>query len=379
VRAIDFAGLLRVSPNIELEISPKFLGASAAWREDFFFLAMLSRHGALLSTDRLNALTSASVDLDTLVARAIIQMFWDQHRLPIRTYRRNKISSFAIDGEAEAEDIVLPSDDGFDQTVVQLVRHNEFNAAIKAAITHLLLCVSNSEVRSNLQRVVERLGDQKSVRIARPQRLPTRFRNWQSTYDLAIDVLQGFGIAYGDGAARAPGYVLETWRAWEDLVTISLSAKLGGHAVAAQRGFILGQRHRNTEDDGPLVRSLRVTPDLQVKVLGDGFGAVLVDAKYKGRVETGRQRIGEADVYESLAFARAAKSTQVILVYPKVADGSSVSPVGTASVFERVVVDETQIWGLEIEVRGISGSGGVLKFADGLISQFRSVAENAVA
>jgi len=39
-RAIDFAGLIRLGPSLELEVAPKFLGlddSDASWREDFFF------------------------------------------------------------------------------------------------------------------------------------------------------------------------------------------------------------------------------------------------------------------------------------------------------------------------------------------------------
>ena len=39
IRAIDFAGLIRITPSLELEVAPKFLGlndAYSAWREDFF-------------------------------------------------------------------------------------------------------------------------------------------------------------------------------------------------------------------------------------------------------------------------------------------------------------------------------------------------------
>ena len=44
VRAVDFAGLLKVAPRVELEIMPKFLGSgdvSQEWREDFFLLSTL--------------------------------------------------------------------------------------------------------------------------------------------------------------------------------------------------------------------------------------------------------------------------------------------------------------------------------------------------
>ncbi|WMT42273.1 hypothetical protein RE628_07675 [Paenibacillus sp. D2_2] len=60
VRISDIAGLVSVSPRFELEIAPKFLGLDSSnkrWREDFFFLATLSKHGRLLNNDRLKAET----------------------------------------------------------------------------------------------------------------------------------------------------------------------------------------------------------------------------------------------------------------------------------------------------------------------------------
>src|ERR1700730_9528581 len=39
VRAVDFAGMIRLGPTLELEIVPKFLGrdeTESRWREDFY-------------------------------------------------------------------------------------------------------------------------------------------------------------------------------------------------------------------------------------------------------------------------------------------------------------------------------------------------------
>lgn len=77
-RAIDFAGLIRLAPSLELEVAPKFLGLDdrdAAWREDFFFLSTLSRHGRLLASERLSASGGTPRDLSTLVARSITSMY----------------------------------------------------------------------------------------------------------------------------------------------------------------------------------------------------------------------------------------------------------------------------------------------------------------
>lgn len=378
VRAVDFAGLLRVGSAIEIEVAPKFLGVSnTGWREDFFFLAMLSRHGRLLSSDRLRAVSNPNADLASLVARALVQMFWDQSRRPIRTYGRQIEQDFAIDGDVDPEEFRFPSEDGFSQAVIRYDRSNPFNAAIHAAALELLREVRDAEVRGNLQRLTQRLGGQSPLPNLRPRRMPSRSRSWKTTYELALDVLQGFGLTYNQGNAFAPGYVVPTWQIWEDLVTISLRAHLGGQAVAAQKGIQLGSRERQTASGWSTHRSLEVTPDLQIDGSKAGFGELVVDAKYKGRWHQGRQRIVEADLYEAMAFARAAKAKRVVLVYPK-SGHSTPNGVGTSSVFERIKVDadSLQVWGVEVEVRGIAKIGGLKRFAEGLVGELRTIANS---
>ena len=80
VRAVDMAGMIRLAPSLELEIAPKFLGLDSddgRWREDFFFLANLSRHGRLLAAERLRSSGGAPRDLAALVARSFVDMYWD--------------------------------------------------------------------------------------------------------------------------------------------------------------------------------------------------------------------------------------------------------------------------------------------------------------
>lgn len=374
VQAIDFAGLLRVAPEIELEIAPKFLGNSAAgWREDFFFLAMLSRHGRLLSGDRLRAVSSANSDLATLVARALIQMYWDNHRRPIRTYGRRVEDLFAIEGDVEPEDLRLPGENGFSQTLIRYDRTNSYNAAIYAACADLHREVQQADVRANLERIMQSLGAQAALRNLRPKRLPSRSSAWQTTYELALDVLRGFGLTYDGGQALAPGFVLSTWQVWEDLVTISLRAHLGSQAVVAQKRINLGHRQRMAEGAWTSQRPLVVTPDIWIEGSAAGFGALLVDAKYKGRWYMGQQRVAEADIYEAMAFARAADANRIVLVYPKTASAAQL-PVGTTTVFECVHVDGLTIWGVEAEVRGIAGKSGLKAFATGLVESLGSIA-----
>lgn len=378
VQATDFAGLLRISPSIELEVAPKFLGnMSLGWREDFFFLAMLSRHGRLLSSDRLRAVSGANADLATLVARALIQMYWDNQRRPIRSYRRCVERHFAAEGELDLEELRTPNDDGFAQTLIHYGRYNVFNAAIKAACADLHSEVQDAEARVSLERIMQRLGAQAPIQRLQTRRLPSRSQSWKTTYDLALDVLRGFGMTYDSGKAQAPGFVLSTWRVWEDLVTISLRAHLGGQAVAAQQGIQLGHRRRRVEGDWSSRRALDVTPDLRIDGSKAGFGELLIDAKYKGRWNQGRQRIVEADVYEAMAFATAANADQIVLVYPK-SSSASPTPIGTTTVFERIEINGLLIWGVESEVRGIAQSGGLRKFAAGMVEGMRSIAHVSI-
>ncbi len=139
-RAIDFAGLIRLAPSLELEVAPKFLGlddTDAAWREDFFFLSTLSRHGHLLASERLSASGGAPRDLSTLVARSITSMYEARKRRPLRSYRRVREADFFIDGDPDPVELIFPSPDGFEQELIRFDRRNGWNADIGVIVFFL--------------------------------------------------------------------------------------------------------------------------------------------------------------------------------------------------------------------------------------------------
>lgn len=371
VRATDIAGLLRIGPGIELEIAPKFLGGEAShagWREDFFFLALLSRHGHLLSADRLRALAVHNVDLATLVGRALVQLYWDNHRRPLRTYRRTLVRDFTIYGDIEPEALWAPNDEGFEQTVMQFDRRNLFNATIRAAVLDLIPEVRDPELRGTLDRIAQILNPQERPRGIIQKRLPNRSRRWQTTYDLAVDVLRSFGLSYASGAAMAPGYVLATWRVWEDLVGLALRIGFGGASIKIQHSFVLGQRYRSVQD-GVITRPVTVTPDVVVQDGPAETPRILVDAKYKGHVDKGRQRIVEADAYEALAFCTASKCPIAVLVYPHVPHTGLPAELGQSRVLEMIKIGSIRIIGIEVDVRGISSRGGLKLFSERLTKE----------
>lgn len=360
VRAIDFAGLIRLAPSLELEVAPKFLGlddADAAWRADFYFLSTLSRYGRLLASERLSASGGNPRDLSTLVARSLTNMYETRKRRPLRSYRMVKEADFSIEGEPDAVDLIFPSPDGFEQELLRFDRRNVWNADIVAAAKELLPEVSNPSAAGPLVRLIEDLSPQDAPGNRRKP-IPARHRGWKPLHDIAIDVLGGLGLNYKQGKAHAPGYVVATWRVWEDLLTVAARLGFGRSAVVPQKGFALGTK---TKTSTGVVSRLLVYPDCLIEAEGTR-PRMLLDAKYKGHVEKAQLRITEADLYEALAFSRATDCKLVVLAYPALPTAFPL-PVGTCTVFERAQVDAVQIVGVQIETRLISKTGGLKSFA----------------
>ncbi|HEY1396751.1 5-methylcytosine restriction system specificity protein McrC [Roseateles sp.] len=362
-RAIDFAGLIRLAPSLELEVAPKFLGlddTDAAWREDFFFLSTLSRHGRLLASERLSASGGTPRDLSTLVARSITSMYEARKRRPLRSYRRVREADFFIDGDPDPVDLIFPSPDGFEQELIRFDRRNGWNADIVAAAKELLPEVSDPSAAGSLVRMIEDLSPQDTP-ANRRKPIPARHRAWKPLHELSIDVLGGLGLNYKQGQAHAPGYLVDTWRVWEDLLTVAARLGFGRNAVVPQRGYPLGTK---TKTSTGAVSKLSVYPDCVIEPEGVR-PRMLLDAKYKSHVEKGQLRISEADIYEALAFAKATGCNLVALAYPA-QPGDALQPVGTCMVIEKVVVDAVQIVGIQIEIRSIAKTGALRLFAANL-------------
>ncbi len=359
-RAIDFAGLIRLAPSLELEVAPKFLGlddADAAWREDFFFLSTLSRHGHLLASERLSASGGTPRDLSTLVARSITSMYEARKRRPLRSYRSVRETDFFIDGDPDPVDLIFPSPDGFEQELIRFDRRNGWNADIVAAAKELLPEVSDPSAAGSLVRLIEDLSPQNAP-ANRRKPIPARHRAWKPLHELSLDVLGGLGLNYKQGQAHAPGYLVDTWRVWEDLMTVAARLGFCRNAVVPQRGYPLGTK---TKISTGAVSKLSVYPDCVIES-DSTRPRMLLDAKYKGHVEKGQLRISEADIYEALAFSKATGCNLVALAYPA-QPGDAPQPVGTCTVFEKAVVDTIQIVGIQIESRLISKTGALRVFA----------------
>src|SRR5690606_38767900 len=94
---------------------------------------------------------------------------------------------------------------------------------------------------------------------------------------LSVDVRQGFGLGFDLGKHRSAGFVVATWRIWEDLLALALRFGLPQYTVVAQRGYCLGTRiTRGVETDA------KAFPDYVI-ANPEGKTLLVVDAKYKGR------------------------------------------------------------------------------------------------
>jgi 5-methylcytosine-specific restriction endonuclease McrBC regulatory subunit McrC len=197
--------------------------------------------------------------------------------------------------------------------------------------------------------------------------IPARHRAWQPLHEISIDVLGGLGLNYKQGQAHAPGYLVDTWRVWEDLLTVAARLGFGRNAVLPQRGYPLGTK---TKISTGVVSKLSVYPDCVIEPDGTR-PKMLLDAKYKGHVEKGQPRISEADIYEALAFSKSTECNLVALAYPA-QPGDAPQPVGTCTVFESIQVDAVQIIGLQVECRGVSKAGGLRLFSSNFGAGVRS-------
>lgn len=354
--AEDIAGIVRLLPDLELEIAPKFLGDSwEHWREDFLAIANLTRSGRLLVREGITSSSGARNDLASLIAHTYVDLFDRNRRNPLRTYRTQAEDAWSLDGEVDAEDILRPGSEGYRVRRTSLTLANRYNAEMASAAQALAPEVRDGALQLQVRRISHRLGPQPTMRPRPLTRVPSRHSRWQECYDLAREIVAGLGLRLTPGRFASPGYVLRTWVAFEHLLVLAL--RIAG--VAAQVAYH-GRHQLGTRADGTAVL---VEPDV-VLTCADGR-TLLLDAKYKGRSDQ-VSRISPADLYEALAFARAAKQEIVVLVYPRPSGIGMLQSVGSVSVFDEVRVESTRVIGVTVECRGISARGGFLAFGRAL-------------
>lgn len=351
-RARGIAGKLRLGRNIDLEIQPKFLESDdESWREDFLFVAMISRFGRILPREAFAATAIDRTDLADLIGRAMIQLFDGLYRRPLRVYKRRVWTGWELDGEADPESIALPDPEGFLQEGLRLDRDNQYNRAIALGMETIAPSVRSSDTRQGLGHRVRKLGPQtRHARLTR-RSLPARHSRWQDLFDLCLAVTEDQRFAYGEGTSGVlPGFLVETASAWEALMLLGLRLGLPGKVVM-KRSHPFGTYRMPAGDSW----KIDATPDVTVGPVGQV--EFVADAKYKVVDEVD---IARPDVYEVVAFARAAHCQLGVLLYP----GAPGRPALTGAVehFATIEVDGVRVLACTVNVRGISDREGLWRF-----------------
>ena len=344
-RMDGIAGLIRLNEHVELEVVPKFLDPeSLTWRMDFFVIAVLVQTGHLLAHDEITADVADRGALATLIARSLLLMHDENQRRPIRGYRRRALSDFSLDGDVDWESLRLPEPDGFRMSKLELTKRNPYNATLVAALETLIPEVSDADTQAQLENRARELRPQGRAPKNFPP-LPPRFSSWDAAYELSQLVASGLGLDLTSGRFTGPGFVLSTWQAWQQLCEQIVRRANPGRRVTGQARMTLGVRGD---------RPVEVTPDIAVE--RPGARTLLLDAKYKTRLAR-TSRIRSSDLYESLAFVRAADSKYIGLLYP------SSRPVedfrtGEWRRFDQILIDDITVDGIEIQVQGLAARGG---------------------
>lgn len=358
ILAKGIAGIAGLDSDFEIEIMPKYVhSANRHWRQDLLFMSMVSKHGDLLLHDQIRATPSAANDLASFVAEVLLRLFYSNRRTPLKKYRFVSYQDFTLDGDFDAENLLLPGTDGFVQHRFQFDTDNEYSATVKTAVETLSRTIRDPSILSRLRRLSADIGRVTTPPSKRRCVLPGRLRRWQTLYDLSFDISRGFGLSPGDSVHKIPGFIVSTWQIWQDLIARALVMAFGNYAVKNQRRYPLGQSWKAGK--GTIVNT---TPD---SVLSNLCPALIVDAKYKARNDIAFDGINEVDFYETLAFMRGANTNRAILVYP--ASTTHPRQTGSTEIIEKIQLSDGEtIWGVSLEVNGISESGGFLSFINGL-------------
>jgi 5-methylcytosine-specific restriction endonuclease McrBC regulatory subunit McrC len=355
IKVMNLAGVLRMSPQVEIDLAPKFLGHHySGWREDFLAISNLTGHGRIFSGERVSAIYGQSADLASLIGRNFVREYRSNSRSGLRTYRQRKWRDADLVGSLDTDGLAQVGKDGFLQTSTVLDGFNPFNGVIRAAAEALLGEVRDPIVRNQIAQIHRELPPQGPSPNRLP-RLPGRNRHWQPLIELSLEVLKGFDVRLEEGQVAAPGFLVRTWQAWERLVFLALRLERGDNRTAFQMEHAWAMR-----GDSPLF----VKPDV---TLDPETIAAPVDAKYKTRLDKRNLKITQTDLMEVSAFMEATHSNATVLLYPRLAiEGEAPVACGTCRAFDQVEIGERTVIALDVEVRGIGERGGYETFARGL-------------
>ena len=372
IRAVNVAGSIRLSAQIELEVVPKYLGFSEEdvnWKEDFCLLATLSRHGRLLEGDNIHTVSAFRSTLYDIAGRALAENFVPLRRHLLRKYRQDQFSDYSIEGEIRFEDAYVRQPDGIPQEKVKFDAKNEYNATILAAMHHVQPHITDVKVQRILQESITVLQPQDPIRLDRPRLLlPARDLRWKSEYDLAYDIIHGMGTIFTDGNILSPGFIVSTWQLWEWLLTTAIRIGEATLKITSHEPFPFGtvQNH-----DSAKRQKLYVYPDVSAIQPEIGEVVYLADAKYKLLSLNGGDA-NRADLYEAQSFCQASGCRYLFLAYPSDTTPGDEGRVTLAATYQ---IEGNTIYAIQVPVQGLAAPGGLRSFATMLTAGINCILE----
>ena len=361
MRVCGIAGMVRLTKSIEIEVVPKFLShaKNTTWKETLYLLSVLSKHGGILSNERILSSTSYVASLYDIAGRILAQEFQKNRRKPIRKYRKERFCDFAIDGDIDFASVLDRNEDGIMQSHIRFDIYNEYNAVISKAMKTVIPYTSDNQARNVLQSAIGMFGKQAEP-VREKMHVPVRNKEWEDAYELSYDIVNGLANSFDAGKILAPGFVVGTWQLWEWLITTGLSLANVPGTVKPQYPAQWGIKKVGSQGF-----SVNVYPDVVVFDANQHNNLYLVDAKYK---VLANQVTGEAnrdDIYEAFAFCSATNTDTLFLAYPG-DSGSSANTAGNVTKQSVYEIGGKKIIIVTVDFGSISTRGGLYTFAHNL-------------
>lgn len=355
IKASGIAGIIHLSCGDDLEIIPRHLTHN--WQETLFFLAIISRYGGALLNGYIAGDGGEDRSLFDLCGMVLINEFISLQRQFVRTYHHHKFRDFAIEGDLVFESL-FDNSTGFLQEIVLFDKSNQINATIQEAMRIVLPYVSIPSVRNQLEVAISKIGKQPSVLGKRKEKVPSRNKEWEMLYSLSFDIVSGKTISLTDGEINAIGFVVDTWRIWEWLLSYGLRIGLSPaqYLVEWQDKSEWGIR-----SDGRDTEPVYVVPDIVVYERAGSTPVLLVDAKCKSlAAPNSKGGVSQADLYEAFAFCNAKGLNSIILVYPTEGEGL---PSGQIIQQYSYSVSNKEIYAIKVAVGRIHSNLKLSEFA----------------
>jgi 5-methylcytosine-specific restriction enzyme subunit McrC len=348
------AGTLNLSPELSIQVQPKFAKAAAAagaWQESVLTILDRTRrrHFTFARSRRLSLRPALFLDHMALAyADALTQAL---RREPIRVYRTREETAPFLRGQFAVERqlaSLLSRPDRIHCNVDYLDTDNVFNQLLHWAGRRFTSAARDARVRREVaaaSALLPPVTEPPRVTNRLPLLPPAQYEQFAPALDIASTLARGFAHSEAPGRTSGYGYLVNMERLYERFIEASL--KHAVPLVGADHSVTSQETRRYAEAQTAAVRSYYTRPDNVIYF--DGKPLLLVDAKYK-RLEDADEgvlkRPNNGDVYQLFASMAAHRARRGLLIYPTVGAGSSADtmqvwkvPLGSEAYIGAVTVD----------------------------------------